>query len=277
MRTITCTNNDGLSMTFGDKLSPYLLESAEGLYSVNNTLNISDNSMLDGATFYGSLMQKRNIILYLRDKGNYPVNRMNLYTLFKRGTMGTLTYREDDIVREIDYYVETITSDTINPVRTTTISLMCPDPLFKDGLDTVVNMAVWQHDFTLPHEFNNEELGHYVVEKLVTIANDSIDDVPIEVSFYAGGNVTNPYLLNASKNEIIKVNISMVAGDELIVKTDVNNKNIYLNGVKVNQYLDEDTTFWNLKYSDNIIRFGADDGEDYLQVKVIYRNRYYGA
>ena len=70
-RTITCRNDDGYELTFGETgFDPFLLESCDGCYSVKNNVTMSDNTMLDCATYQGSVAAKRKIVLGLRDREN---------------------------------------------------------------------------------------------------------------------------------------------------------------------------------------------------------------
>ena len=59
-RSITCSNNDGVSITFGEKgLSPFLLVAAEGIYEVANNVTISENTMTDGGAYQGLRLHSR--------------------------------------------------------------------------------------------------------------------------------------------------------------------------------------------------------------------------
>ena len=67
-RKIICTNEDGMEVVFSSTFSPFLLESCDGIYSVQNNVTSSENTMTDGSTYQGSVTQMRNIVLTLWDR-----------------------------------------------------------------------------------------------------------------------------------------------------------------------------------------------------------------
>lgn len=292
-RSITCRNEDGIEVKFSNTFSPWLLEDCDGIYSVKNTVTISENTMTDGGTYQGSTTQVRNIVLTLRDhpKANHQENRTLLYNLFKPKSFGTLTYLEDDGAesRSIEYQVESVDPDGVNRARQATVSLLCPDPFFVAPSDITVTMAGWISYFEFPHEFppEGEEFEARVEEKLKTIDNTSAaDNIGLTITILAAGAVTNPSINHVEQQEQITVGTSakpmnMVAGDVVTITTGTNNKHVYLthNGVQteINEYLSEDSEFIQLERGSNTIGYTAEAGENYMTVEISYRYRYLGA
>ena len=288
-RKITCTNNEGRVVKFGSSFLPFLLADCDGLYGIKNKVSMSDNTMTDGATYQGSVAQKRNIVLTLKTKDNHRLRRYELYQLFPQGTKGTLTYTEDAIDRTIDYYVESVTVDSEKNVRTAVISLLCPDPYFQAISDTELTMAGWESSFHFIHEFvsEGEEMGYRVQDRLKTIENTSgAKGIGITIEIYANGQVTNPSVTHVESGNFIKVGTAanqfvLVAGDLLTITTQTNNKKVKLthNGTttEVNEYLDEDSEFIQLQAGNNTIGYSADAGESNMTVKLSYREKYLGA
>ena len=292
MRKITCTNSDNVSVTFGEAFSPFLLLHCDGIYSVDNNVWTEELSMADGGDYLGSNAKLRNIVLTVADKNNHMLNRNMLYRLFKKGSKGLFTYYECDgeyeTTKEIDYYVESVNVDSEKRVRIAEISLICPYPHFRAPYDMKVIMTGWNHQFEFPHEFleEKEELSIMVSEKLKAINNDSeMDNIGITIEMVAEGNIKNPMITHLESGEFIKVgnelsSFELIAGDTLIITTHTNDKNVYLirDGKKtvVNEYLDEYTEFFQFKTGKNTLRYGADEGEDYLLVSVTYRHEFMG-
>ena len=195
---------------------------------------------------------------------------------------------EGSETRVIDYKVEGIDIDEAGVVRNFSISLLCPDPFFRDLEDISVSMASWTGLFEWPHEFleEKEPFAERTAEVLKEIENDSAaDNIGITVTLEAEGPVINPAVYHAESGEFIKIgnevrSFSINAGDVVIITTETNNKAVYLvrDGVKqeINEYLDEDSDFIQLQHGTNTIRYTADAGEDYLNVTVSYRFRYLG-
>lgn len=68
-RVITCTNQDGDSVTFRETgFSPFLLVSAEGVYDDKNNVYLMENGVTSGAIYQGSTTPARNIVLTVKDR-----------------------------------------------------------------------------------------------------------------------------------------------------------------------------------------------------------------
>ena len=287
-RKITCKNNEGMAVTFGSSFSPYLLADCDGIYTVINKVGISDNTMNDGATYQGTVVSKRNIVLTLKDKSNHRLNRYQLYQLFPPDTKGTLIYSEDGVDRVIDYYVEKIDPDSIDKVRTATVSLICPDPFFRATSDITLTMAGWESGFKFIHAFTaeGETFGARINEKLKTIENYSgAKGIGLTIEIIANGAVHNPSITQVETGNFIKVGtlahpMNMVSGDVLTITTETNNKKVMLTheGVttEINEYLDEESEIIQLIAGINTIGYAAESGEAYMTVKLTYREKYLG-
>lgn len=289
-RKIICTNSDGLSIVLTDQFAPWLLENCEGIYETRSTVNTSENTMTDGSTYQGSTTRMRNIVLTLRDNplGNHADNRALLYSIFKPKKPGTFRYEEGDILRQIAYYVESVTIDTIKRARQAVVSLLCPDPFFVDLQDIEIQMSAWVSMFEFRHEFQaaGEEFGSRAAERMKTIVNDSAaDNVGITIAIEANGTVVNPAVTHVEQEESITVGtalnpMTMTAGDRIIITTHTNNKHVYLerNGEReeINEYLTEDSEFIQLNNGENTFGYTAESGINYMTVSILFRYHYMG-
>lgn len=283
MRKIKCVNEDNISLEFTERFSPFLLLEAEGLYEFNVNVNMSDVSMGDGAIYEGSNIEKRNIVLYIADYTEHWNRRNQLYQLFKPRSKGTLIYSEDENSRQIEYYVESVLVESIKRVRKATVSLLCPDPFFSDMFDVNVIMNGWKSNFEFPHQFvaDKEQFGIRIIKQIETINNDSIDDLGMEIIIKASGEVINPSLRDIYKETFIKVGttdrpLNMKLNDVLIINTCNNAKNVYFNGKKINNFLNEDSTFLQLSTEDNVLRYDADSGMENMLVTIRFRKKFLG-
>lgn len=287
-RTITCTNEDGFGITFTEKeFAPFLLAGVDGVYDAINTVYVSENSMIDGAIFQGSVTKYRNIVIRLIDTGPFPENRDLLNRLFKEKTRGELVFSEGDFEpRKIGYYVESFNSTAEPQKRFHEISLICPDPFFYSMIDETVDMASWLPAFEFEKEFTESgfEFGYRSPERIKTITNKYAEDnIGMTITLTSSGTVTNPSVTLIQANESIELGyaskpFNMTAGDTVIITTESGNKHVRLirNGVtqEVNQYLTEDSTFIQLMRGENSIGFAAESGEINLSVSISYRLKY---
>lgn len=289
-RSIRCQNNDGISMTFGNSFAPFLLEDAVGVYGADAKVVTSENTMIDGSTYQSSIMRMRNIVLTLRDKptDDHQLMRSKLYEIFKFKQLGTLTAIENDVERQIQYYVEYVHSDAVKRARVYTISLLCPSPFFEDINDNVVEMGSWEDAFTFPHTFTSagETFGNRIIALLQTIENTSAaENTGLEFVVDAIGSATNPVFTLVETNEHIQVGttsnpFTMERGDRLVITTGVANKHVWFTheGVttEINNRITGDSTFLQLQRGLNTFGYNADSGATNLIVTIIYRFLYEG-
>lgn len=287
-RTITCKNNDGMAITFGNEFSPYLLINCDGVYSVHHNVYTADNTGIDGATYQGSSTQKRNIVLTLAEKNNHQENRAQLYQLFMPKNKGTFIYKEGNEERSIDYYVESLDIESTGNVRNTIVSLICPDPFFEAPNDITVVMAGFVRNFEFVHEFveGGEELGERISERLKEIENNTgAEGIGLDIKITAIGSVLNPSIIHVEENEFIKIGttahpMNMITGDEIRITTGTNNKHVYFtrDGIttEINEFLDEESDFIQLVSGKNTIGYDASSGLEYMTVSITYRYKYLG-
>lgn len=289
MKRVICKNENDIEVEFNySEDADFFLVSLEGVYSVSNNVVTSENTMTDGSTYQGSTTKQRNIVITAQIDNDYQKRRDLLYKCFKPKSTGTFTYIENDEKRAIDYKVEDLDIAEKGVIRNITISLICPDPFFKDMEDVIVSMAGWQPCFEWPHEFKKEKepFGERIAEIIKTVDNDSAaDNIGIEILMEASGAVVNPALYHVEEDEFIKVGtaghpLSLAAGEMVKITTGTNDKNVYLisNGktTKINEYLDEDSEFIQLVSGSNTFKYDADSGINYLNVTISYRFRYLG-
>lgn len=292
-RKIVCLNKKtNTSITLGSSFNPFLLTDADGLYEVDSNVTKNDNGMLDGATYVGSRLKTRNIVLTVKDKTEHPQNRNFLYLLFAPNAEGTLTYEEKDgdykVKRSIDYRVEKVSSDSVKRVRTTTISLLCCDPYFSDINNTDVLMSGWSNAFEFPHEFKEEgeEFATIILQKMVEFYNESsASNVGMTFTIDFEGDCINPKIYQLETDSYIQIGndenpLSLQYGDELTISTISNDKNVYLkrDGVttNINEYIAEGSSYIQLVTGTNTISYSAKEGEDNMRVLIQYKNKYLG-
>lgn len=289
-RSITCSNDDGFSITFGERgLTPFLLVNAEGVYFADNKVTISENTMTDGGAYQGSIAKVRNIVLTLKDLTSHVYNRNLIDALFKSGLPGTLVFKEDQNERQIKYYVESVDSTGESGARTYTVSLLCPDPFFYAMEDVIVYLAAWMGNFTFPHDFlvSREEFGYRSNQRSQNVQNEQAENgIGMVITITAAGLVENPSIIRVESNESIQIGteshpFTMGAGDTITITTSDNDKHVYFthNGIttEINQYITEDSVFVQLMRGNNNIGYAADVGVDQMSVRISYRLKYASA
>ena len=235
-------------------------------------VNTSSNTGVDGSVYHSSALKQRNIVLTLKDIGNYVENRAFLNALFEEKTFGELLIRDG--------------SEGINAYRTHQVSLICPDPYFYDLYDTSFTMSSFMPSFSFKHAFMaaKEEFGYRQKEKIKVINNElSVDGTGLTIKISCNGSVKNPSITRVEDHAHIYIGttekpLNLVAGDVVTVTTESGNKKVTLTHdgtvLSINQYLSEDSTFLQLSRGTNSIGYSADEGVDSMIIGISYRQRY---
>lgn len=287
-RYITCTNEDNVSCKFGSSFSPFLLTAVDGMYKVGINISTSDSNLIDGVIYQGSKMSSRNIVLTIRDKENHKDNRELLYRLFKPNSKGVLRYYENDEVKKINYYVESVDVTGNYNSRQATVSLICTDPFFYDNEETIKYLAEWHGNFEFEHQFisNKEEIGYRSLVKNLNIQNlTPRNDIGLNIEITSIGTAKNLKIIHNEQNKTISIGtdekeFNMMAGDVVNIITEKGNKNIILTRenvvTNINNYLSEDSEFIQLGVGDNHIGYDASEGVSNLSFKIAYTFKYNG-
>ena len=282
-RIITYTNSNGEAMILTEqRMNPFVMCKADGIYASNNNVNIKNNAMIDGGTFYGSTMQTRNIVLTIKDIEGHDQNRDFVDMVFDKNKPGVLLVQDGSHSRAIECYVESVDTTATPLTRLTQISLLCPDPYFYDPDDTVVKIANTVPMFQFVHEFEEygEELGRITENRMGVIYNESTSDIGVTMLVKATGYVTNPKIYLAETREHISVGtqdkpFAMQPRDVIRIQTQTGRKNVYdEDGNSINAYLSEDSDFFQLHRGENTFVYMADAGPDNIEITVMYRYKY---
>lgn len=276
---IVCTSINGDSLTV-QYAFPFYYVSCEGLMTYTSDV-VTAEPYIPGEVYQGSHNPKRNLLLTFAVKHNqYWELRETIYRVF--GDAGRFEWFPDvGPQRNIDYYVESIELSEPNTMgfRQCTVSLICPFPFFS-GLEETTQLAYWKKMIILPFVMHSP----FVVGKRMALQNKIITNlqpinVGIVVSFTATGeSVTNPSLENITTGESFKLAAFLSPGQTAVVNTN--------NGKKIAFYADDPQDFdlWDyerndwiqLHPGDNVFRYNADSGLDYLDVSIRYSQLYLG-
>jgi hypothetical protein len=113
--------------------------------------------------------------------------------------------------------------------------------------------------------------GNMIPSKLATNHGQVQAPVVIEIQ----GACVNPRIENETTGEFIAFrDLTMVAGDVLVIDTTFGQKRVELNGVNVFNKLDFASTFFNLEIGDNSIDFSDETGTNETMIHFIYKNLY---
>ncbi|WP_260440614.1 phage tail family protein [Parageobacillus thermoglucosidasius] len=265
--------------------APFLLQSIDGLGDVDADIQMQKAPFQDGSTYIDSVLQERaisiEIAILTRDTTTLLQQRQYLASVFnpKLGP-GKLRYEDNGIVREIEAIPDNVPAfpsgkeNRLPKLQKALVNLLCPEPFWLDEFSTSEKMSYILGGLSFPLRLGTT-FAQRGFKKI--LHNQGDVSTPVTIEFY--GPATNPVVWNRTTNEFIKVNRTLAETDKLVITTDFGNKGVVIenaDGSKTNvfNWIDLESTFWQLVPGENIIEFGSDSDSTKSRVVVSYKNRY---
>lgn len=257
----------------------------EGLGGTDVSNHLQKAPYQDGQTYIDSNLEPRPISI---EFGIFAKNRENLYQLRRNmGSVlnpklgeGTLIYEFGGIKRQIKAIIDAGPifldgkSNETERFQRGTIDFLCPDPYWKSEQIISEPMTAYRGLFKFPLTFPTQmgEVGSTQI-----FVNEGDVDTPVQIEFR--GPALNPRVTNKTTGEFIQINRELEDGDRLIVDTTFGNKRveiIRLDGTIENvlNWIDLNSTFWQLIPGPNEIEYTADAGRTNAVVSIKWRNQY---
>lgn len=282
-RTLIYKNHKGDMITFTYK-PPFLLSICDGFHETVGTVNSVSSAYGVGTTWNGTSIGQRDLTIKGTITDNIQENRLLLYDMFPLNSEGTLYYYEGDIERKITCLVEKVSiPEKKGFTRDFSISLVCPNPRFSALAATILSMATWTPAFkfklVIPKN-KGIKFGTKNTTSMGTTENTTEIDYGMTIKFKANDTVKNPYLFNVTTRDIIQIEKTMSAGDQIIITTHIDNKNvIYKNSVtgeeeNINYLIMYGSKYLQVPSGTNTFRSGADSGEDNLETTIEFLPEY---
>ncbi len=283
---VICENPAGEQLVLEEGAAPYYLDEIVGVREIKHDIVTTSAAGASGKKVTGSKAQPRTITITLQILENYQRVSDRLYSFFQPDEDCTLYYYEDDLARKIGYRVESINIPEHGQKRVVTVVLYCGDPLFYDLAETKVTLSTWLGLIEFPLEIINPfEVAERLNDLMVEIYNASNSRLGLRVRFKASGEVRSPMIVDANRNEILRlgtdaVPIVMHAGDEIEITTGRGNKSATLisGGTRTNiiNGVAYPPHWIQLEKGQNLLRYDAEEGIDALSVDIFYSNVYWG-
>lgn len=285
MFQITLENSKGNRLELTGKENQYQVYEVDGLYPPTASISTSEN-IGDGSIVTNSRVSKRNIVIYLKINGDVENNRLNLYQYAQTGKYIKLYISTESKNVWIEGRVESIETTMFNMTTICQISVLCPEPYFKDLEETINSISTIKGNFYFPF-YTVEPIPFSVYEKIQILNLLNLGNIKcgmtIEIS--AKGKILNPVIYNRETQEFIGFGCTqrpfeMQPSDRIIVTTYTNNKKVKLirNAVETNIFnnLRPNSTFLQLDSGDNTFTYSADDGDEFIDIKFRHYSNYEG-
>lgn len=265
--------------------SDYQIVNITGLNPPNAKLNFSNVAGMDGSLFNSSKLETRNIVITIKINGDIEKNRLDLYRYFRTNQYCKMFYKNGRRNVYIEGYVETLECDLFSNSETAQISVICPNPYFKDMEIIVDDISKVIKKFHFPFSINIDEpisFSEIDLNKVTNVVNSSESETGLIINATFFGNVKKFEIRNTITGEQLMLNYLFMENDILTIDCNKGNKSITLireaNEYNLIPYLIKGSIFFQLSIGDNHFSYLADDGSsDHLvSIKFKHYNVYRG-
>lgn len=279
---LTITNPQGEELDLMASRA-YTVTSVTGMNPPKANINLSDNAIIDGATFNSARITTRNIVVGLVFNEPVERNRIEFYRYVKLKRKHVLRFENGERDVTIEGYCESIEIGYFEKRETAQVSFICPDPAFyATGGEEQIDFSVVQALFEFPFDIdaNGIPFSELIADSMRSIVN--IGDLPTGfiVRFRALGAATNPVLANTITGEQMKVEISMIAGQIVEIDTREGHKSVKLidNGTETNLLNDFifNSSWMMLEAGENILQVSADTYPENIETTILFAPKYEG-
>jgi hypothetical protein len=192
---------------------------------------------------------------------------------------GILHYEYAGIIKEIKCKPESTPFMPITSKKNRTegeVILLAYKPFLHDLMSLNTEIITWVGGLTFPFTlpFSLKQKGEPRINIFVAGHMES----PVKIIFH--GPAENPMVTNLTTGKFFRINRTLTSDETLHINTTFGEKTVEveINGIRQNafNYIDLDSTFFNLLPGDNLIEYTAGDGVTPKGVEIRYKNRYLG-
>lgn len=134
--------------------SQYTVTEISGLMPPQQTINLSQEGLADGAAFNSAHVETRNIVITVVMEGDIAANRQQLYRLFPYKSPVIVHFQGANRHVYIQGWVELIDGNLFSKRETEQISIICPKPywigLQEIQADISMSLAGFSFPFSIP-------------------------------------------------------------------------------------------------------------------------------
>lgn len=273
MYTLKVESQSGEILDFTNNKNYDVLK-IDGLTPPSASLNFSTLANFDGSIYNSGQLGNRNVVLTIKVHNDVEANRINLYRFFKVKKKVRLYYTNGLRDVYIDGYVEIFEGDLFVINEQIQVSIICPNPYWKENKSTLIEFSKTVDLFEFPFAIEEEGIEFSKIESSVikTIDAGSVD-TGITIELHALTNqILNPKIYNRTSQTFFGINFDMNVGDTIRINTIRGEKSVVLirDGAEINiiNNLMRGSTWIQLIPGNNEISYECDEGASNLIVKI---------
>ena len=286
MFTLEVENRYGQKLKLSQNESSYQILKIEGLTPPAAEIHTIVSANAHGSTYKAAKIEPRNIVLQIRPCGNIEENRLRLYEYFATSDWCKIYFRNNKRNIAIEGYVETIESDLFTNSQVLQISIVCPEPFFKDVSESVRDISKEQAIFEFPFEVPMQELIEFSAfnrDRFTCVVNYGEADTGciIEIENISKGSIPIPVIRNYITGEYLKINGYFNAGEKVKINTNIGQKSVTKisnKGVESNILNDFNlnSTWLQLRKGANHFTYDYNSYDKFYRINIHYSSNYLG-
>ena len=278
--TLIIENEKGEQLKLTDNPN-YDVLSVEGTNPPKADINTVTVSGSDGSRFNSSRLSERNLVITLNIRPPTEENRIYLYKYFRVKHTVRIYYRIENRNAYIDGYVESFENNPFTPLQQPQISVICPEPYWKELDELIVNFSNTINLFSFPFSIESQGIEFSRIEHFSqTIINTGDVATGGIIRFYATAQVSKPVFHNYTNDTFFGLDMDLYEGDSVIINTQKGEKSLTLlrGGMTLNILSErsENSSWIVFEAGENQIGYTADEGADYLDINVEIVRKYEG-
>lgn len=279
MYSVKVQNVKGDVITLTGNEQNYQIISIIGLNPPQAQINTTAGANLDGAKFNSARLNTRNIVITIKINGDIEANRQNLYRFFPTKQWCKFFFTNTNRNVFIEGYVENVECDLFENGEKMQISIICPQPYFKDINEIINDMSSTVKAFSFPFSINlNEPIPFSIYEssRITNVYNnsDSESGLTIEIEFLSSASEVE--IKNIDTGESFTLNYQFQNNDIVTISTIRGQKSVSLlrGGVTTNIFpaVQKGSVFFQLAIGDNSFGYLVDNGSNNEYVNVIIKH-----
>jgi len=285
MYTAKVRNSRGEVLQLTNNEAMYQVVWIHGLNPPKATVNTTPIATMDGAKKNSSRLGMRNIVIMLKLNGDVEEVRQRLYQFFPTKDDVRFYFENERRNVYIDGVVETCEVDLFSNAEAMQISIICPQPYFRQNSDVAVDASSVSAAFEFPFSI---ELGVPIafsileVDRTTVVENDSDSSTGVEVVLTINDDCNSIRVQNTTTGEYLYLVYAFKAGDVVRIDTHEGQKRVRLirggQTVSIFYALQAGSKFFQLAVGQNTFGYLVDGGgyEERVGVVFVYYYTYRG-
>lgn len=275
MYSLKIENLKGAILELTNNEENYQVVKIEGLDPPKANIITSEFANGDGSSFQSSKMGNREIVITVYINGEVQKNRERLYKYFRSKEWCKIYYKNDTRNVYIEGYVQAFDVSAFVKKQVAQISILCPNPYFKDMQTIVQSISKIIKKFTFPFSIEIDEpipFSELELEKVTPVINESESETGLIVNVTFMGTVNKLEIRNVDTGERFIIDYEFIKNDKLIIDCNRGSKKVILtrDAIKYNliPYRRKGSVFFQLGVGENNFSFLADEGNEDILVDI---------